>query len=256
MFNMFNILKYLKYLTMNLLTENQILEHIELMKKEKRHNSEDEDIYQSLVASSFAILDEKKRLRHILSHGIEFYNNDPVVYQQIINYLVDIKKVDINKKGAYGWHPLSHCIHNGDNLVLVEYFLNKGANINQTNQLQCSHNYDVQKYLLEHGSDVNMLDDGEEPMIYHTLFAMYPCDAPEYELTNYEVIRIIDLYLEYGYDINKYRDYDNKSPLAIAIEKNNYEICKYLVDHGAKIEDNILEEFNILMNNNNFVIEI
>jgi len=107
--------------------------------------------------------------------------------------------------------------------------LNKLNSINDVLLLSWRH-YDIIKYYLKLGADPNYKQQS-------TLLSWVTHNSPKKEL---DIIKIL---LKYGADINSYDSILYYTPLYYSI-KETYKIdtIKYLLDHGAILYDEIIED--------------
>jgi len=180
--------------------------------------------------------EEDNNEENCLTVCIEKINKNPQLYQQIINYLLD-KGININCVGPYGWSPLTHALHN-DNLELVKFLVNHGADIHQKT-LQCTLDINILTYLLELEVDPNQMSDGDCPVLFDWLFCAMSDDI-DIKIEIPKLFELIELFLHYGGNINIKHDETGETCLFQACQNNHYEICKFLLDHGANpnIQDN------------------
>ena len=148
---------------------------------------------------------------------VDNYGNNPLSYAckrgrlDVVKYLVD-NGVDVNKAGSTGWTPLfAACV--GGHLEVVKYLIENGANINQSDKwgktplfVACEKgNKATVKYLIEHGADVNQSDNtGQTPLSV----------AKTEEIKNLLRVQI---------------------PLVMACANENKATVKYLIEHGANV---------------------
>ena len=135
----------------------------------------------------------------------------------------------------------------------VQYtLLNLGVNINQIfddgnnalSEALNSQNYDIFKYLVERGADVNLKVGIEKTTPLHKLI--------QYSMSDH--IDLIQLLLDHGADINAKDKYFH-TPLSTAIYSGKLNIVKYLLEHGADV--NMSSKFSplyIALQMNNYEI--
>ena len=166
------------------LTEQEIHSHLSKLVKVSKKNwfeqirDETESIYEKCLTIS--------------AHS---YNKNPLLYQQIIEYLLN-KGTNINCTGLYGWTSLSHAVCE-ENLPLIEFLLNHGANINESNLLQSTYNCEILEYLLKRGC-VHALDDAECLMIGTWIYCGILSDETEIKMEINKLFELIELFLKYG----------------------------------------------------------
>lgn len=127
--------------------------------------------------------------------------------------------------------PLHYAVYlwlHGNPLDIVAYLLEKGANINATDNKGATvihyavgHNQiEKVKYLLEHGAHIDQTNrDGETP-----LYTACTLDKPA----------MIEYLLEHGANIDS-RCIEGKTPLNAAASRDNFLAIKCLLKHGSNI---------------------
>ena len=90
--------------------------------------------------------------------------------------------------------------------------------------------YEIAEYLIEKGSDVNVVLDSGDNLITDI------CIYPKYENlpNNDENIKIVKLLINNGCNVN-HKNGKKQTPLVNAIKNENYEICEYLIKYGADV---------------------
>ena len=193
------------------------------MKKEKTI----EELEKVIVGGSELDFDEFKRLVDL--DDVYYEENKLTIFKyaayrqqkiDMVKYLVEEKKLDINEKDGWGYTPLHYAVES-NNENLVKYLLKHGADINALLHWAAANNVEkLVKYLVEHGADINKEDvRGKTPLYL----------AVEYNNKN-----LMKYLVEHGADINK-EDEDWWTPLMSAINSGNENIVKYLVENKADI---------------------
>jgi len=163
--------------------------------------------------------------------------------ENIVKYLVKLGG-NTNKKRWHGRTPFFIACENG-HVNIVKYFIEHGgADINEKFMWQYSmgeeiyfgtpliiacrkknDNYDMVKFLVEKGADINKKDGfGETP-----LFAA--CNITNANENNEKIVKYL---IDHGADVNKEGMF-KKTPLYVACESRNVNIVKYLIEHGADV---------------------
>lgn len=119
-----------------------------------------------------------------------------------------------------------------NNLTMVKYSIEHGADINTVdddgfNPLHWSmfSNLEIVKYLVELGADVNQADNSGYTPLYFAI-----------DKGNLEIVKYL---VEHGADVNQ-ASYYGCTPLERAIAKNKLEIAKYLVEQDADVNCNLI----------------
>lgn len=139
---------------------------------------------------------------------------------EIVRYLVEEKKADINIENEYGWTALKYASDEG-RLEIVKYLVENGASVD-AEVLTITKNLEVFEYLLEQGN-LNINSVGYLGMTALSLASI--------EYGNLEMIKYL---LEKGADINV-KNEDGSTALMTASMYGNLEIIKYLIENGADI---------------------
>ena len=153
-------------------------------------------------------------------------------YLEIVKCLVE-HGTDINDEDCGGLSALTTAVMY-NHLEIVKYFIEeKGMNINHkgskswTILMAASVNghLNIVKYLVEHGADINSKKDNGGTVLMEA-------SCGRGDLENLKVIKY--LVEEKGMDINV-KDNEGWTTLMYAINKENWEIVKYLIEHGADV---------------------
>ena len=111
---------------------------------------------------------------------------------------------------------------------ILEYFIEQGATIDVRNnygetplhRAVSENHFEVCKCLIEHGPNVNERTDAGL--------------SPVYLAAENNRALILDYLVDEKHaDVNIPSKVDNMTPLQIAAHKDYYDVCKYLIDHGA-----------------------
>jgi len=236
------IVKYLIENGADINAELQDYGNIECISCEKGN----EAIMKYLIDNSANIEVELKRYGYITS-SLSCYKNIS------IEYLIEHGAYINARLKRYGYNktPLSiACIY--DNESIVRYLIEHGANVNYKSNgnqtalsIACKNeNESIIKYLIDNGADVNVKSTYYKfgnLFTYCSLGMKYD----EYEeLTTTPLIiacknedeSIIKYLVEHGANINEKCNtlYDSiKTPLSVSYRRRNKPIIKYLIEHGA-----------------------
>ena len=153
-------------------------------------------------------------------------------------YYLKADGVDINKKDIYGNTPLLNYllkVHNKN--TLINAFLLAGANIELDNKKKqtplhiaiLSNNYKSVSLLLNKRPKPNKQDiEGNTPLHYVAKYA-----------SNKRMVGIIS-YFKQSFDFT-IRNNEGKTALYYAVANNKHEMAKFLVENGAKVDEQILK---------------
>ena len=152
---------------------------------------------------------------------------------EIVKYLIEEKKVNINIREIYNRRTPLHIASERGFLDIVKYLIEKGANINIVDvlpetacQLSIRNKHvDVAKYFIEYFKTNNIINTpGFEGNYYiHTAVSQDLIEIVKLLIEN----KICNVYMENDY---------KKTPLIIACEIGSIEIVKYLVEKGSDID--------------------
>jgi len=156
--------------------------------------------------------------------------------QYNIELFIDVMNLDVNtKEDKTEFTPL-HYASGFNNQNLVEYLIERGADINSENKnkdtalhVACRLNCDsIIKLLIKYGADTNVENDDKE-----TPLMIYMKDGNN--------ISVLELFISSGADLNKKSKYHD-SLLDIIIRHNNY---KFLYNLSKYIDINSINRFNL-----------
>ena len=165
-----------------------------------------------------------------LHYAAYYKRGDAMKY--LLDCGADVGKQDIEGNTA---HLIVSAYHNlGKSIELGKILLERGANVNQKNNdnktpldiaLFQEYNqltFEEFKILLEHGANMNWTNSNDESLV-HVAVIQNGMDFLDYLVRDKHV------------EINTARKMDNWTPLHCAAFWNHFEICKYLIEHGADI---------------------
>jgi ankyrin repeat protein len=148
---------------------------------------------------------------------------------QIIENTFIASGAPIDTKGSNGETLLFKAVEN-DQLERVQFLIEKGANANTTNdkgERPGCENFAVIRYLIEHGADINAVDD------WNNTFMCVAVEENDLELAYYLIDKKID--------VNK-NCYFEEPPIIKAVKEGNLTLVKFLADNGANV--NAIGYFN------------
>ena len=99
-----------------------------------------------------------------------------------IQWFIEQEGINVDKRNSYNWTPLILASlysddHPDESLSVVEYLIEKGADVNAKNKygytsLHYATTLEVAKTLVEHGSDIESVDNdyGYTPLIWHSYY--------------------------------------------------------------------------------------
>ncbi|XP_057319948.1 putative ankyrin repeat protein RF_0381 [Microplitis mediator] len=111
---------------------------------------------------------------------------------------------------------------------VIKVLINNGADpnaeaVNNQSVLYhavCGGNYEIVDYLLEHGADVNRKNDVD-------IYLDTPCLIFAIEKDRFDIVKLL---VSYGADNN-----DDGQAVRAAVEKGDFEIVRFLIDHNFKV---------------------
>lgn len=197
--------------------------------------------------------------RYLFSDKKKFIQNS----KELIDIMLKSGKYDINHTFGDDKYTLLHKAVKENNVEIVKFLLNKGAEVDSTDDLGCTplfyvNNLEIAKLLVEHKADFNVESDD----------STLPLDYIASEPGNYEVIKYL---ASKGLNVNSEseddsRDYQNfifnaiqsdienvraliecgiklnvfdreaNSPLVEALLRKEYDIAKLLLKSGVNID--------------------
>ncbi|MBN1798262.1 MAG: ankyrin repeat domain-containing protein [Spirochaetales bacterium] len=149
-----------------------------------------------------------------------------------------------------------------DDVAMVKFLVRHGADVNIPNHIGLSpltlavakDNYALTELLIKHGADVHYVDKKEHDVFYYAdklknpkIIKLLKRTAGEYAAPDYEGNRMaaaleaddleyIRLLVERGADVNQ-KIIEDYTPLMAACEQGNPAIVEYLIAHKARIND-------------------
>ncbi|ORX83059.1 ankyrin [Anaeromyces robustus] len=207
-------------------------------------------------------------VKYLIDFGasISFVNNNiisihPVIYWndlELLKYLIS-QKLDINRQDKNGHSPLIYAIKRR-NISIIQCLIEHGADIQLVNnQIKIidsiidHERLDILKYLVTKNLDINSQDEeGQTPLIHaikrRKLDVMkylidYKADIKAVNdkikvidsVIDYNKLDILDCLVNKNLNINS-QDEVGHTPLIYAIHRGNFNIIKYLIEHGADIQ--------------------
>jgi len=207
-------------------------------------------------------------VKYLVEHGaninctFEWEYETPLIkacmhkHENIVKYLID-HGAYINKREFFEMEtPLTAACNSRGNENIIKYLIEHGADINDKNMedetpliIACENSEEkIVKYLVEHGADVNYTrkfdiydhDIIETPLIIacnnEIEYDSENESENEYKKENENIIKYL---IEHGADVNKTNKY-NSTPLDIIckLDHENLSIVKLLVEHGADVNKN------------------
>lgn len=163
-----------------------------------------------------------------------------------------------------------------NNGVYTELFLNTGMSpdVSYSNQTVLFHitikkdRFDSIKQLIDHGANVNIVDDEKNTIIYNMINNNYKIDEIEYVLQkgapafnkkkekchesiilatengNLEIVKLLE---KYGASLKINNDINYQSAISAATNSGNLEMVKYCFEKGCKISDIPETEYSPLL---------
>ena len=184
--------------------------------------------------------------------GPFFQAIDKGKYDKIKQLIEEGQDVNEENISAYPPTPLLYAIDK-KNIRTVRLLVENGANVNFKPSRNGSRPLDcaiargdtaVLNYLLERGADVSLRDGADS--IYSIEYATVNLSASK---------EVVEALLKHGADA----DCNQGAPLKGAVSKNNYEVVRCLLEHGAKVEpylpeleDRAKRNFDYLKGRNSF----
>jgi len=134
-----------------------------------------------------------------------------------------------NNKNKNDFYLIDACQYG--NMIIIKYLLEHGTDINiginnsiTPSFTECINGYEyIVKYLVEHGADMNQVEER------YCLSLMAACLNENETLVKYLV--------EHGANVNYKGCYYYQSPLMISCENDNEALVKYLVEHRVKVNE-------------------
>jgi ankyrin repeat protein len=161
-------------------------------------------------------------------------------FNAVNNNIAELKNnikdgVDIDVLGEYASTPLHYACREG-NLEIVNFLIEQGANVNSKNHYSTIYpifdainsrnnqkNYFlIIQSLIESGVDINKTDSFGNTLLYHAI--------------EEENMKLIELLIQLGCDINQVSRHDKDSALHYAYFQKNRKIISMLINSGANQE--------------------
>jgi ankyrin repeat protein len=157
----------------------------------------------------------------------------------MLNYALKfIQNIFVNLYIQINPKYILQCIYNND-IETIKLAVENGFDVN-TNMgngytllsiSTISLNYEICKYLIANGADVNIVINSGENLIMllhgynnNFIYKIYDCD------------KFVKLFIDSGCNINYINQKNNNmTPLVMAIEYKNYELCNSLIKYGADV---------------------
>ena len=148
-------------------------------------------------------------------------------HYKFVEFLVS-KDAFIDQENDAGWRPLHIASQNND-ILIVQFLVEHGAivdccddNLDRT-PIIMTRSFEVAKYLIEHGADVNHKDSEGNLVLLNSV---------NYGSSNgLNLFDYIKYFIGHGADVNV----ENKEGDTILLKVRDFEIIKYLVKHGADV---------------------
>ena len=161
----------------------------------------------------------------------------------------DFKKVkqalqegaDVNKADIRGITPLIMAADRSSNLSIVEYLLNHDADVNKTDDygrtplyFASQHGcFPIVKYFVDHGADVNKANKDDQTPLHIAFFlpnydyseGSYQTLGMKFSENDFEIVKYL---VNHGADVNK-ADSGGITPLHLAVNTENLELVEFLV---------------------------
>ena len=110
------------------------------------------------------------------NYVIHYASNSDLL--QIVKYLIENRKVDLNTKGYFERTPLHKACENGY-LPIVDYLISKGANIEAKDKegktplhYACSNNHSlIVGYLISKGANIEAMDENGRTPLHHASYS-------------------------------------------------------------------------------------
>ncbi len=150
--------------------------------------------------------------------------------RETIKLLIE-KGANVTIKNNAGETPFTAAARNGD-LETIKLLMTKGVSINVKDgkgntiliEALTRNNEEMVKFLIENGANVNVRDMWMNKQKTGLMIA----------IENYMPLEILELMVSKGVDI-KAKDEIGNTPLMVAVERNNLEAVKFLLDKGAAV---------------------
>jgi len=166
--------------------------------------------------------------------------NKTIHYNTVNNNIKNLKKnlkdgINVDILGEYSSTPLHYACREG-NIEAVHLLIKYGADVNKKNDYSTRYpifdainstnnqkNYFlIIQFLIEHGASINATDSFGNTLLYHAV--------------EKENIKLIELLIQLGCDINHVSRHDKDTVLHYAYFQKNREIISILIKNGADRE--------------------
>jgi ankyrin repeat protein len=191
----------------------------------------------------------------------------------IVQYLVEVRKVDINTKDSAGMTPLHHACCEGGNPKIVKYLIDSGADIYASNcngntaifNAFLSESYECVLALIEKsksikGPNLFNIKDINNNTVLHNIVGLLNIkfsdkmlelimsnvdkniinsknsngDTPFHLAVHDASFKFVKLLIDHGANVNV-KNCDLESPLTFAVNMKNFEVIKLLIERGANV---------------------
>ena len=226
-------------------SEKNSLEIVKYLVDKKKADVTDKSLYYAVENNSLELITylvdkggninaKYKDGDTLLQHACQVKNNLEIRLE-IVKYLVEKKKADVNSKNNYHETPLHHACSYGS-LAIVKYLVEKGADVNALDvkgetllHKVCFFNEDpleIVKYLVEKiKADVNAQTDSNADTSLH--YASGGLNANN----NLELVKYL---VDNKADVNS-KNKSSDTPLHNSCRNNSFEIVNYLVNNKANL---------------------
>jgi ankyrin repeat protein len=177
--------------------------------------------YLEIVNENNLKLPTSEEIKKYITSIPENEKNKILINSSYLNYVDGIKYV-INNVNEFKKHEALSIACSENSIDVVKYLIEHGVDFNKyyesnINELLKHNSFEILKYLI----DNNIIDITDDKYILS--------ESCKYENN----LKIVEYLINQGFDINLY----NGEALYNAIENDNYDIVKYLIEHGAIIDE-------------------
>ncbi|XP_057318733.1 ankyrin-1-like [Microplitis mediator] len=239
-------------------------------------------LHMAVIKNNFETLDG------LINDGVDingsFWDKTPLEiavrrgYKKMTELLVK-NKANVNSKN--GENVLKVAVEK-NNFELMRLLVDAGADVNSAAILEQAiknNNYEIVKYLISNGAEINNAYEyrkwGITPLehavqrgykkivellieykadVNRISFFSFTCLSIAIENDNFEIFKLL---LDAGADIRP--SHITRAPIYTAVDKNNYEITKHLINHGADVNtcfDNKTLLYRAVENENERIVEL